>query len=281
MLNEKIQYNFYKYSLLTLLMFVSSINYNLLINPSKIVSGGTNGISILVEQIFKISPSVTILTINAVILIVAFIFSEYKMAASAAYASVIYPFFVEVTSNIRALFEINSTDYIAISIFAGLVSGIISGFVCKLNMSQGGSLTISQLISKKAKTSVSGINTFINSIIVVLGAFMFGVNNIFYAFIFLVANKFAIDRVMLGTSQKKLVQIITTEEKNIQEYINNILNVGYTTISGRGGYNNSKKTIIITSVSNVDYFKLKEGVRKIDSNAFIVVTDSYQVRGGK
>lgn len=262
-------------------MFVSSINYNLLINPSKIVSGGTNGISILVEQVFKISPSVTILTINAVILIVAFIFSEYKTAASAAYASVIYPFFVEVTSNIRALFEINSTDYIAISIFAGLVSGIISGFVCKLNMSQGGSLTISQLISKKAKTSVSGINIFMNSIVVILGAFVFGINNIFYAFIFLIANKFAIDRVMLGTSQKKLIQIITTEEKNIQEYINNILNVGYTTISGRGGYNNSKKTIIITSVSNVDYFKLKEGVQKIDSNAFIVVTDSYQVRGGK
>lgn len=281
MFSEKIQYTFYKYSLLTLLMFVSSINYNLLINPSKIVSGGTSGISILVEQIFKISPSVTILIINAVILIVAFIFSEYKIAASAAYASVVYPLFVEVTSNIRELFEISNTDYIAISIFAGLASGIVSGVVCKFNLSQGGTLTISQLISKKMKVSVSAINVFMNSIVVMLGAFVFGINNIFYAFIFLIANKFAIDRVSLGTSQKKLVQIITKEERNIKEYINNVLNTDYTTLSGRGGYNNAKKTIIITSVSNIDYFRLKEGIRQIDPTAFVVVTDSYQVRGGK
>lgn len=281
MFSEKNQYKFYKFSVLTLLMFISSINYNLLINPSKIVSGGTSGISILVEQIFKISPSITILLINAVILIIALVFSEYKIASSAAYASIIYPFFVELSSSIRSLFEINNTDYIAISIFAGLVSGMISGIVCKLNMSQGGLITISQLISKKLRVSVSGINLIMNSIIVILGAFVFGINNIFYAFIFLIANKFTIDRVMLGSSQKKLMQIITTEEQKVKKYIKEVLNVGYTTLSGRGGYNNSKKTIIITSVSNMDYFKLKEGIHEIDSKAFIVVTDSYQVRGGK
>ena len=281
MISEKTQYILYKFSLLTLLMLVSAINYNLLVNPSKIVSGGTSGISILVEQIFKINPSITILLINAVILVVAIVSSEYKIASSAAFASVIYPFFVELTSNLRTIIGTYNNDYIAISIFAGLISGVVSGFVCKINMSQGGIVGISQLISKKLKLSVSGINIFMNIIIVLFGAFVFGINNIFYALVFLVANRLSMDRIILGTSQKKLMQIITTKEKAVKQYIKDVLNVGYTTLSAKGGYNDTKKTIIITSVSNIDYFKLKEGIQEIDSNAFIVVTDSYQVTGGK
>lgn len=281
MLSEKVQYKFYKYSLLTFLMFISAINYNLLVNPSKIVSGGTNGISILIEEVFKVSPSITILLINAGILIVAFALSEYKIAISSAYASIIYPLFVELTSNIRTVIGVYNNDYIAISIFAGLLSGIVTGFVCRLNMSQGGTTAISQLIGKRFKISISRINIFMNIIVVLFGGFVFGLNNIFYALIFLVANKISMDRVMLGTSQKKLMQIITTKEKEVRKYITEVLNVGYTTLSARGGYNNDKKTIIITSVNNMNYFKLKEGIHEIDKNAFIVVTDSYQVNGGK
>ena len=37
----------------------------------------------------------------------------------------------------------------------------------------------------------------------------------------------------------------------------------------------------MTVVNNNDYFKLKEGVKIIDKNAFLIVTDSYQVSGGR
>lgn len=280
-MSKEIQHKFYSFALLTLLLFLSALNYNLLINPSKIVSGGVSGISIIVEQVLRISPSLTVLIVDAVILIIALVASEYKMVASALYSTLIYPLFLELTSNLRGLFEVSSLDLVAISIFSGLAAGVISGFICKIEMSQGGTVLISQMISKRLKVSVSKVNVSINAIIVIVGAYIFGINNLFYAFIFLVANRKMIDKIMLGTSQKKLFQIVTSQEEDIKEYIIKSLMVGCTTMKVKSGKDNSKKTIILTSISNMEYFRLKQGVHEIDPEAFMVITDSYQVNGGK
>ena len=51
---------FYNYSVLIVTLFVSAINYNLFLRPLKIVAGGTNGLSIIFENIFSIEPSIFI-----------------------------------------------------------------------------------------------------------------------------------------------------------------------------------------------------------------------------
>ena len=37
----------------------------------------------------------------------------------------------------------------------------------------------------------------------------------------------------------------------------------------------------MTVIPNREYFKLKEGIKAIDNQAFFIVTDSYQVYGGE
>ena len=78
-----------------------------------------------------------------------------------------------------------------------------------------------------------------------------------------------------------MFQIISYKEPEVKEYISTVLGVGCTTFGAHGGYANKRKTVIMTAVRNSDYFKLKEGIHSIDKDAFIVITDSYQVEGGK
>ena len=89
------------------------------------------------------------------------------------------------------------------------------------------------------------------------------------------------DKITIGVSKKKMFQIVTTEEKAVKEYISEILGVGYTIFSAKGGFQNKRKTVIMTAIPTKDYFRLKEGIHEIDKEAFIVITDSYQVHGGK
>ena len=42
-----------------------------------------------------------------------------------------------------------------------------------------------------------------------------------------------------------------------------------------------KRKVIMTVIPNREYFRLKEGIKEIDKNAFFIVTDSYQVYGGE
>ena len=69
--------------------------------------------------------------------------------------------------------------------------------------------------------------------------------------------------------------------KEVEEYIKEVLGTGYTTFKAKGAYGLRQRTVIMSTVSNRDYFKLKEGIHQIDSDAFMVITDSYQVKGGK
>lgn len=274
-------YTFYKYSVITFLMLISAINFNMFINTTKTVSGGTNGISIIFEQLFDINPSISILVLSSLILLITLLNKQYEQFISAAYASLIYPFFVSITANASRFIEIRSADIFIIVVFSGLISGVVSGIICKYSMSQGGIILLSQIIAKKHKRSISSFNYMINLLIVIAGGFIFGTRSIVYAIVFLMANKIIMDKIIVGTSRQKMFQIITTEDQKVKDYITKEIGSGCTTFSVRGITGHKNKTVIMTAVTNRNYFRLKEAIRSIDSKAFFLVTDSYQVYGGK
>lgn len=274
-------YTFYKYSVITFLMLISAINFNMFINTTKTVSGGTNGISIIFEQLFNINPSISILVLSSLILLITLLNKQYEQFISAAYASLIYPFFVSITANASRFIEIRSADIFIIVVFSGLISGVVSGIICKYSMSQGGIILLSQIIAKKHKRSISSFNYMINLLIVIAGGFIFGTRSIVYAIVFLMANKIIMDKIIVGTSREKMFQIITTEDQKVKDYITKEIGSGCTTFSVRGITGHKNKTVIMTAVTNRNYFRLKEAIRSIDSKAFFLVTDSYQVYGGK
>lgn len=274
-------YTFYKYSVITFLMLISAINFNMFINTTKTVSGGTNGISIIFEQLFDINPSISILVLSSLILLITLLNKQYEQFISAAYASLIYPLFVSITANASRFIEIRSADIFIIVVFSGLISGVVSGIICKYSMSQGGIILLSQIIAKKHKRSISSFNYMINLLIVIAGGFIFGTRSIVYAIVFLMANKIIMDKIIVGTSREKMFQIITTEDQKVKDYITKEMGSGCTTFSVRGITGHKNKTVIMTAVTNRNYFRLKEAIRHIDGKAFFLVTDSYQVYGGK
>ncbi len=278
---KKIPYNFFKTSVLIFLMFWSAVNYNVLINPTKIVAGGANGISIIFEKLASINPSVIMLFVFGGALLVGLILREYELVISALIASLIYPLFVQITSPLVDIVIIGQNDYFIIAVFAGAMSGFISGILCKLDVSQGGISLITLIASKKLKMAYSTINIIINGSIILYGTTIFGVSNLFLATIYLFTSKVVTDKIINGTSQKKIFQIITNKDSEVVDYITNVLNSGVTIFNTKGGANNKKRTVIMTSVTNSDYFRLKEGIHNIDKEAFVVITDSYQVKGGK
>lgn len=283
MKNENKQFKFYKYCVLTFLMFISAVNYNVLISPGHIVAGGTNGIAIILDYFYPFDSASLILFLSLCFLLVSVLFGEWDLVISSIYASLIYPFFVKYTGILFGFIDINVSSMLIVSIFAGLVSGLVSGTVSRFNISQGGVFLLAQVFSKKLKVSVSKISTLLNIIIIVFGGLVFGLNTIMYAIVFLVSNKIAMDKVVLGTSSKKLFQIITSKTFEVEDYIKNEIKNGYTIFNAKGttpSYKDKKQVLIMTSIYTIDYFKLKEGIKNIDKNAFILITDSYQSKGG-
>lgn len=277
---KKILKNVLRYIFLIVLMFILAVNYNLFLNPNNIISGGGNGLSIITEELFGFDPAIFILVMNSIILIFSFLILGVEKSSSSVLAILIYPFFVSITSGISSISYLQTDDKLLVGIFAGIISGFVIGGVCKLGFSQGGIVQISQMINKVFKFSIGKVNFWLNSVILLIGVFVFGLSSALLGIIVLFISSVVADKILLGISSNKSFMIVTSEEEKVKKYINKKLGHGVTVFYIDDKDSNKTRRALMTVIPTRDYYKLIDGVKNIDKDVFFVVTDSYQLEGG-
>lgn len=270
-----------RYIYMFISLLISAILYNILILPSKIVTGGVNGISIITNYLYKFDPSVVIFLISVSLLIISFIFLGVEKTSASIIATFLYPLLVEITSWLKNYVSIDTTDLLVVSIFIGLIGGLANGLMNKAGFSNGGLPIISRILYHKFKISISKSTLIINLIVVAVGSIFFGTTMLMYAFIILYINSFVMDKVILGVSNNKAFYIITDEHETIKEYITEELKHTVTVFNTKGGFKNKSQKVLLTVVPSREYFKVTEGIKEIDSNSFFVASDAYEVKGAK
>ena len=137
-----------------------------------------------------------------------------------------------------------------------------------------------QILNKYLKIS-TGVASFITSIVVVVpGAFVFGINKAIYGIIIIIIISVLVDKIMLGISNSKMFYIRTKKLEEVQEFIKE-MNTGYTTIKADGAYSKKKYDMIMCVLPTRDYYMFKNVIQKIDPEAFFIITDCYEVYGGQ
>ena len=270
-----------RYLILIISLLISACYFNLLQLPSQIVTGGSAGVSIILNSYFGLDPSAIIFIISVVLLLIGFIFLGTEKASGAVVSAIVYPIFVKMTANISTYITVDLSDKILISIFLGVLSGVTTGMVYKVGFSNGGFSIISEIVSKYMKIPISSTSFVINLIIVMMGGASFGWTMVMYAIIVLYIYSIILDRVLIGVSKNKALYIITSEEDAIRDYIMNVLKHGVTIFDVKGGFLEKKRKVLMTVIPNKEYFRLKEGIKEIDKDSFFIVTDAYQVYGGE
>lgn len=271
---------FSRYFLLTISLFISALSFNLLFLPTKIVAGGTGGLSIIAEHVFGWTPSIVIFVISIILLLFSFFFLGLEKTSGTVVATILYPLFVNFTAQFVNYIKIDTSDLILISIFGGLISGLTSGLMFKTGFSSGGLNIISQMLYKYAHVSISKSSFVINGIVVLIGGIYFGWTMVMYAVIVLYINSLMIDKVLLGVSSNKAFYIITSEVEEVKRYIIDNLKHSVTVFDVKGGYQEKKRKVLMAVVPSREYYRLTEGIKMLDQEVFFVVCDAYQVEGG-
>lgn len=263
-------------------VFIMAITYNTFLLHYEIVIGGTSGLAIIINELFNISPALFIFIVELFLLIFSFILLGTKTTGMTIIGSLLYPLFISITSipcaNIATNLEFDSM--LIIALICGLLYGLGSGLVYKMGYSTGGSDIIMQILNKYLSIS-SGIALFISNIaIIIMGAFVFGINKAIYGIIIIVINSVIVDKIMLGISNSKVFYITTNKPDEIKGLINT-MKTGYTLLKAEGGYTKNKRDVIMCVLNTKYYYMFKNVVQQIDPEAFIIITDCYEVYGGK
>ena len=218
---------------------------------------------------------------SLILLGLSYLFLGLDQTSGALIATLVYPLFVSLTEPLARYIVIDTSDLILMSILIGILLGITNGLMYKVGFSNGGLNIISQIVYKYFHISLAKTTMVINFIVVLIGGVYFGFNMMLYAFIIIYISGVVIDKVILGISKNKAFYITTSKEEKVREYLINNLHHTVTIFDVKGGFLEKKRRVLLAVVPTRDYFRLKEGIKEIDPKAFFVVTDAYEVKGGK
>ena len=270
-----------KYITFILGLFLTAFAFTIFYSPNNIVCGGTTGLSIIFRELLNINPSLFIAISSLILLIFSLIFLGWEITARTVVGTVLYPVFIMITEFLAQYIKFESSSLFLTILFGGIVYGLGLGLMLKTGFSNGGTMILNQILNKYAKMSIGHANLVVNAAILVLGLFVFGIDKTIYALSTIYIYSIITDRVILGVSKSKTFYIVTDNEFEVKEFIIKKLGHSATIIDARGGYSNKKNKIVMATIPTKEYFIVKEFVQELDKNSFFLITDTYEVSGGR
>lgn len=259
-----------------------AISINMFFDPLGLVTGGVTGLAIVIKALTShmyaggIPIYITNLVINIPLFLLALLIKGKNFGARSLFATFYLSFALYYTGGISAITE----DIFLGSVFGGVVSGIGLGLVFLAFSTTGGTDLAASIIQHFVKHfSIAQIMLFLDSMIIIFGVFTFGAEKALYAIIAVFISVKFIDGILEGFHFSKAAFIISYKTEQIADNIMTTLERGVTGLSGRGKYTNESKEVLLCVVSKREIVKLKEIVRDIDVNAFVIVADVREVVG--
>ena len=260
---------------------IVSLAYNIFIAPNNIVPGGVGGIAIILNDLFNIDNSLSVLFLNIILLFTSiFLLGKEKTRASAL-GSVLFPIFIRLTEHINVWLQIDTTNILLSTICGGILFGFGAGLIFRAGFTTGGTDIINQILSKYLKQTIGKSMLMSDGLIVLSSAYFFGINHMMYSILMLYIISLISDRVILGISDSKAFFIITEKDEQVKEYILKVLGHGVTIFKATGGKDTRRKDVLMAVIPTKDYYKLTQGIKQIDKEAFYIITDTYEVFGGE
>jgi len=256
-------------------ILITALGYELFMLPTKVIYG-VGGIAILLQKLFGLSTNIVIFILSIFLLLISFILLGKKQSAKSVVGSLLFPLFVYLMSLAMPYFPNIEVETIVSVISGAVLTGIGLGLVMKAGFTTGGTDILNQIVSKYGKKTLGTAMLLTDGMIILLSLFILGISSFIYSVISIYIISLVADKVILGISSSKSFYIITTEEKKVEKYIMEDLEFATTIVDVKGGFTGHSKKVIMCVVPTSEYTNLKNGVLKIDKNAVILITDSYE-----
>ena len=269
-----------RYSLLMLGCFIVAFAFNIFFKQYGIVCFGVSGLSIVLSK-FGIPNSLFILIANVILLVLSYIFLGAKKTRNSIVGSLLFPFFVWLTEFLIPYLTFDNVELLVIAVFGGVLSGLGAGLIYKTNFNTGGTDILCEIFSKYTKVSLGRAMWISDGLVVLSGLFVFSWEVVLYGFLVLYLMSFMVDKVVLGISQSKAFYIVTDKQDEVRDFLLSVNDGGVTLINAKGGYSNSRETLLLGVVPTRQYFIVKEGLKQIDDNIFFLSCDAYEVSSRK
>ena len=245
--------------------------------PNQLSSGGFAGIATITYYLLKIPVGAMIFVLN----IPLFLFAGYRLGKEFLIKAIVGTISLSLFIDIFDKYPSITTDRFLACIYGGVLIGLGTAIILKVNSSTGGTELIGNIIKTyNPHISMSRNLMIIDMVIIVLNILFFREIEIgLYSAIAIYLYGKMIDIVFEGVYYTKLLFIISDKNQEISNKIGQEVKRGVTGLYGKGMYSNKDKLILICAASRSDISKIKNIAKDIDERCFIVVANAREVLG--
>ena len=249
--------------------------------PNRFLDGGVTGISILLHEMFHINISILVIVLNLIFIHLGYRKIGKTFAVQTTIAVTLLSFgllFIDIPAI--------TNEKLLIAIFGGIFMGAGIGLVIRGGGVIDGAEVIAVFTRRKVGFSNSEIIMLINCFIFAVAAIEFGIETAMYSVITFFTATRATNYVVDGIEEFTAMNIISSREEEIKNFLVNELGKGITVYKGERGYLPGSfdiKTdcqIIVTIVTRLEIKQIQDNLVKIDPKAFVYVQSIREASGG-
>ena len=247
--------------------------------PNGFATGGVSGIGTILGKITPITAAAWIWILNALLLIIGFVFLGKQTGAKTVYCSMFYSAITFGLEKVCAISHpLSNLPFMELT-YAILLTGIGSAIIFNSGASSGGTDIVALILKKYTRIDVGKSLLLVDCMVAVSAFAVFNTQIGLLSLLGLFAKAFIVDGVIENLNTCKYFIVITTKQDEISKYIIETLHHGATMNLVIGEYTKEEKAMIHTVCKRLEAVKLRNKIKQIDPASFIIVTTSSEIIG--
>ena len=245
--------------------------------PNKIVSGGVSGISTILYHTLHIPTGLSFAVINIALLIISFKLLGWRFVRDTVAGSMLLSLFVHLFSYVPPITE----NILLASVFGAVCYGFGIGLTLIEGASTGGTDIISRLFQVPfPHIKVGSLLLVIDSFVIMVSLLVFkNIDLMLYGIAALFVATFSINILIAKLNISKLAFVVTDNGEEIAQSLVSQSPRGVTLIDATGAYTMEGRDVLMCALKENEIPLFQKRVLAIDSDAFIIFSESQQIVG--
>ena len=252
--------------------FLMAVSTALFLLPNQLSTGGISGISTILYYSCNYPVGLTMLLINVPLFVIAMVKVNKRLFFKSILGTVLLSVFIDLLENLSPI----TNDRFLACIYGGIIMGIGTAIILKAGASTGGTDLLSYVIrAYNNKFKSSRVIIIADTIIIFFNIIFFREIEIgLYSVIAIYLMGKMIDIIFEGIYFTKIMFIISEKYEEISKEIGILVKRGSTGIYSKGMYSGKQNVMLFCVASRKEVAEIKQIIKQIDKNAFIVTTET-------
>jgi uncharacterized membrane-anchored protein YitT (DUF2179 family) len=248
--------------------------------PNHFIDGGVTGMSLLIKELTNIPLPILIIVVNTPFILLGY-FQLGKKFAIKSILAIIGLAIVLLTIK----YPIITSDKLLVSVFGGFFLGTGIGMAVRGSSVLDGTEVLAIYLSKRFGVTIGDIILFLNVLIFSVAAYFLSIEVALYSLLSYLSASKTMDFFIEGVEQYIGVTIISHHSEEIRSMLTKQMERGVTIYNGNRGFGENRKElekldILFTTITRLEISRLKRKINDIDENAFIVMNNIKDIKGG-